>query len=378
MCLKGRCKSLRAAVKIASREEEPKGNKEQLVTKLKKIVKKLTNSLSGEADEKEEEKNGPETELTRQTSEENEAITGTARRGKGLRDEGVESAGNKQAVNEYMEILRALLEEMQKSVKESEGNTNWKKSSQRENKMDPLWWMAGKGKTENEIKTRTENKPVEEVEEKRDIVSTDARERDDGRGDGERGNQAKRSRQKIKNPRRVLDRAGRRNSLPSVRKIETPTHLIVKERMNYVEGKGWKMNVLKIQKSRKLSRKRVNVKKYTIKCDETRSHCRILKRQEKDKVRMLDPNAKSRKGRKRQNRRIITKNLIWNPTRQTKELDGAQEDRLTPTSIKTEGTLPEDPCRPRRIRYTTGKGWLVKVSSDCMRPSNETTEAVLE
>lgn len=376
MCLKGRCKSFRAAVKIAGREEQPKGSK-KLVTKLKKIVKKLTNSLSGEADEKEEEENGPETQLTRQTSEENEAITGTVRRGKGLRDEGVESAGNKQAVNEYMEILRALLEEMQKSVKESEGKTKWKKSSQRENKMDPLWWRAGKGKIENEIKTKTENKPVEEVEEKREIVSTDARERDDERRDGKRGNQVKRSRQKIKNPRRVFDRAGRRNSLPSVSKIETPTHLIVKERMNYVEGKGWKMNVLKIRKSRKLSRKRVNVKKYTIKCDETRSHCRILKRQNKDKVRMLGPKAKSRKGRKRQNRRI-TKNLIWNPTRKTKELDGAQEDRLTPTSIKTEGTLLEDPCRPRRIRYTTGKGWLVKVSSDCMRPRNETTEAVIE
>ncbi|XP_050712610.1 uncharacterized protein LOC126996276 [Eriocheir sinensis] len=77
--------------------------------------------------------------------------------------------------------------------------------------------------------------------------------------------QVKGSKKNVKKPRRVLGRSGRRNPLPNISKIESPTHLIIKERMNYVEGKGWKMHILKIQTT-KLSNRRVTVKKYTIKC----------------------------------------------------------------------------------------------------------------
>lgn len=378
MCLKGRCKSVRAAVKIASRKEQPKGKKEKMMEKLKKIVKKLTKSRSGEGNEKEEVKIGSETELTKQTSGENEDISGTARRGKGIMHNEVEKAENKQAVNEYMEILRALLEEMQKSVKETEGKTNWKKSSERQNRMDPLWWMGGKAKQENEIKTKTENNPVEGDEERRDSLSRDAREKSDERGNGKRGKQIKGSKKDLKKPRRVLSRSGRRNPLPNISKIESPTHLIIKERIKFVEGKGWKMNILKIQKTKKLSSRRVNVKKYTIKCDENRSNCKISNRQTKNKVRMLGPKAKSRKGRKRKSRKINIKNSNRKPSKKTKKLGALQDNRHTPTRIRSEGTVAEDPCRPHRIKHTTGKGWLVKVSSDCLRPSNTTTEPVIE
>ncbi|XP_050688204.1 uncharacterized protein LOC126981312 [Eriocheir sinensis] len=378
MCLKGRCKSFRTALKIASRKEQPKGRKENMMKKLKKIVKKLTKSRSGEGDEKEEVKNGSETELTKQTSEENEDTIGTAGREKGMEDKEVEKAENKQGVNEYMDLLRALLEEMQKSVQETEGKTNWKKSSERENKMDPLWWMGGKGKREKEIKTKTQKQPMEGDEDRRNNLSRDARENDDKRDKKERRKQVKGSKKDLKRPRRVLGRSGWRNPLPNVSKFESPTHLIIKERMNYVKGKGWKMHILKIQKTKKLSNRRVNVKKYTVKCDENRSNCRIAKRQTKNKVRMLGPKAKSRKGKKIQNRRINIKNSNRKPAKKTKTLDALQEDRHTPTIIRSEGTLAEDPCRPRRIKYTTGKGWLVKVSSDCLRPSNATTEPVIE
>lgn len=375
--MKGRCKSLRAAVKILARKkdgnkrkEQSKGRMGKFLKKLKKAVKKLQRHHSGEEDETEKERNG---------SEENEDGTGTARGGKGEGDKEVEKAEKKEVTNEFMktldgkgddevekaakkytEIFHSLLEEMKKSLRKTEGKTTWKKKSGK-SIMKPFWGKGGKAKQENQIKVKSPKKLVRGNSNKRNNLTKDAGKNED------KGNKRKRGkRRKVVRKRKPLGR---------ISKIETPTHLIIKERMKYVKGKGWKINILKIQKSKKLSTRNVNVKKYTIKCNKDRSKCKVAKRQTKNKLRMLLRKPMSRMAiNKMYNRRRKTKNSAQKNKKNVNQL-GAHN---TPPIIRTGGTSGGNHCLRRKAKYTPGKGWVVKESNDCLDPSNTTAEPVIE
>lgn len=233
--------------------------------KMKKVVKKLMKSLSNEEDKKEKVQNRLELKLTKHYPEESDDVIGTARKVK-IEDKETKNAENTQ---EAMEI--------KKRMKEYGGRTSRDKKNERVKSIDPFWWKGGKTKQKDRINVNAQNNLV--------AVIRNMREKNNERNKRKRKRRkgTKRHSKKVFNE---FEGPGKGKSMPKVRKIESPTHIIIKERMNYVEGKGWKVNILKIKKSKNMYSQRTKVKKYTIVCDKNQSNCKIYRKQTRNKLRM--------------------------------------------------------------------------------------------
>lgn len=285
--MKGLCTSLADAKATSAgmgnygKVKNPRRRRERLMKTMEKIVKRLIKARSREEDGKEKAENGQEIKLTEQHLQENEEAIVRAREEKGNEDMAAKKAEKERAAKGYMEELDKLFEEIKESIRGKTSKSSREKSSARENRVDPFWWMGLKGKQEDRVEVATQSKSTNK--ESRHDSPMNIREKDDERDRIKRKRVKGRKQQK----RRINVSSGERKPLPKIRKIESPTHIIIKERMSYVKGKGWKVNILKIKKSRKLSRKRTKVKKYTILCDKNQSKCRISKAQTRNKLSML-------------------------------------------------------------------------------------------
>ncbi|XP_071527364.1 A disintegrin and metalloproteinase with thrombospondin motifs 1-like isoform X2 [Panulirus ornatus] len=79
-----------------------------------------------------------------------------------------------------------------------------------------------------------------------------------------------------------------------IRRIETPTQIIIKERLKFVEGKGWKIRIMRIKKTKGMIKKSQKKKKgKQNKCKSKNSKCKKVKSKKKK-----NKNKSSKKGRK--------------------------------------------------------------------------------
>ncbi|XP_045608601.2 A disintegrin and metalloproteinase with thrombospondin motifs 3 isoform X1 [Procambarus clarkii] len=124
------------------------------------------------------------------------------------------------------------------------------------------------------------------------------------------------------------------------RRIETPTHIVIKERMRYVEGKGWKIKIIRIKKTKRMieesKRNKINRK---IKCNNI---------------------PKCKKG----NFKIKRKKTKKKPSRNVRKM----------SSVPIKGaTMSLGRCKPKRIKHVPGKGWWVRIRRNCIRPAKTRT-----
>lgn len=302
--MKGVCTSLGAAARSGDREKDYEKKKQprwrKIMKKMKKIAKKVMKNHSRKDDEEETEKNGSKAKLTERNPEESEGVFRNARKYWEEEDKDAEKAEKKQATMEYIKLLTEMFEKMKESLKTNEGTTSWTGNNNREKKIDPMWWMEGEAKQENRMKVKTPRNPA------KGGGNTIEKENEKDEGKASEGLKVNKRRA---NRRLDAEETGNRRPPPKIRKYESPSHIIIKERKNYIKGKGWKVHILKIKKSKKASRKRMNVKKYTILCDKSQSNCRIAKKENRNKVRMLRRKGRSRKAKRRHGRKMKNKSL---------------------------------------------------------------------
>ncbi|KAG7172658.1 A disintegrin and metalloproteinase with thrombospondin motifs 16-like 1 [Homarus americanus] len=126
-----------------------------------------------------------------------------------------------------------------------------------------------------------------------------------------------------------------------IRRIETPTHIVIKERMKYVEGKGWKIKIIKIKKTRRMMEEAGNQNR-----SPTEAKCNNNCMTEKKKSQISKIKKKTK-----QNARKST-------------IKGPKTSKISKAFIKA-----SDHCQPRKIKYVNGKGWWVKIPIDCIQPT---------
>ncbi|XP_063848277.1 uncharacterized protein LOC135093220 isoform X2 [Scylla paramamosain] len=348
VCIKGRCQSTGAAKNRQYRTNKKKQSGGRRKKKMmKKIVKKLMKKEKKKIRPSNEEKDEVLEEVEGQNDEGRENEIGNARKDENDDDTSEEKTEEKiQTSSKYIKLLEKMLKEAKKSMNRT------KKTKEKNNAK-----CEGKAKQEDEIMEITNNKTRE----------TDINDQGDLRHDKDEKKQAKNKKlkqmikQQVKKHLNSVNRRGKEKAPPRIRKIESPTQIIIKERLKYVKDKGWKVNVLKIKK-KKLANRRVKVKDYTITCNGSQSKCRITTKQarKKNRVRQQRPNIPNRKV----TRKIQNKRLPLNASKKTKVRLG--KEKTTPVSTR-KTALAREQCQPRKIKYVSGKGWLVKVSHDCFK-----------
>ncbi|XP_068229896.1 A disintegrin and metalloproteinase with thrombospondin motifs 18-like [Palaemon carinicauda] len=119
------------------------------------------------------------------------------------------------------------------------------------------------------------------------------------------------------------------------RRIETDTHIIFKERLNFIPGKGWRIKTIKVRKTRRMIEN------------------------EKKNGRKVKKSKKKKKKKKKVNKKNKSKgnNGINNIQNGKGPIIVAPPIAITP---------PED-CKPNKVRYVEGKGWWVKVPLRCVK-----------
>ncbi|XP_042891102.1 uncharacterized protein LOC122265750 isoform X1 [Penaeus japonicus] len=117
-------------------------------------------------------------------------------------------------------------------------------------------------------------------------------------------------------------------------RIETPTHIIIKERVGYIEGKGWKIRVLRVKKTKIMME------------EEGRSRFGNNKRHTKKKV-------KSCKGRDKTKCKRIRKK-------------GKKAGRSLANTILKTSSSKRGRCQLQKVKQVKGKGWWVRLPLDCI------------
>lgn len=277
VCIKGRCKSVGATKNQQHRISNKNQSEERKAKKLmKKIVKKLKKKVKKKTRPRNEKKTDEALQIVEVKNDEGrENDIGNARKDEN-HDEASEQRSEKtiRSSRKYVKLLGKMLREAKRSMKGTERNKGKNSTVSKE--------KVNQDDGSNEISQITNDETQE----------TDPNDQVELRHDKDEKKQAKNKKLKRMIKQQVKKRldsiCGRRKgkSLPKIRKVESPTQIIIKERLNYVKDKGWKVNVLKIKKTKKLANKRVKVKDYTITCTEPQSKCRITTKQTRKKNRM--------------------------------------------------------------------------------------------
>ncbi|XP_066985571.1 uncharacterized protein [Macrobrachium rosenbergii] len=124
------------------------------------------------------------------------------------------------------------------------------------------------------------------------------------------------------------------------RRIETKTHIIFKERLNFVPGKGWRIKTIRVKKTKRMLEDAKKVKK---------------KKKKKNK-----------KKKKKSSKKKVKKNQKTSSNNNNINIGSIQNGKGPIVAPPVTAGTPER-CKPKKLRYVEGRGWWVKVPLDCVK-----------
>ncbi|XP_070000212.1 A disintegrin and metalloproteinase with thrombospondin motifs adt-2 isoform X2 [Penaeus vannamei] len=115
-------------------------------------------------------------------------------------------------------------------------------------------------------------------------------------------------------------------------RVNTPTHIVLKERVGFVEGKGWKIKVLRIRKTKKMI--------------EAEGGSGEGEKKKKTRVKTCKGRDRKKCKRFRKKRKRTNKNLV--------------------NTILQSSSTTDTRCQLQKVKKVKGKGWWVRLPLDCL------------
>ncbi|KAK7072980.1 Adt-1p [Halocaridina rubra] len=134
----------------------------------------------------------------------------------------------------------------------------------------------------------------------------------------------------------------RKNQRPKkIRRIETPTHYVIKERLDYIQGKGWRIKIIRIKKTKSMMGK----------LDNSKNKKKKKKKRKKCKRGSSNPKCIKKKNNKNNNNN--------NPN---------NNNQGSVFYVSTKSPVPDTlDCKPEKVKRVEGKGWWVRVPRECVQ-----------
>ena len=130
-----------------------------------------------------------------------------------------------------------------------------------------------------------------------------------------------------------------------IRKIETNSEIIIKQRIKYVKGKGWLIKVTRIMKPTQRNNRKSK-----------KQSSKPKKKNERKKFKQKgNSKPKSKVKNKKANEKIKNSSTI------------SKDNIKTAVPISKSDIKSTEYCKPEPVAYVNDKGWLYKVKPECIK-----------